>query len=1586
MKYWNIFSIFIFTLIVINVSCENVKKDSPPVKISLQTPWDNTPLILEAIEFISKEKPDAYFPLLTKVSKEKDLPKTTYGQYQYIMKLPEISELNIEPLMKLSLSIRSEAPLIQSYYHYYNASVIPSHQTNTNFDANCQNWFDWYGVQYCDFEKFKQEAKISKVDGKYKMEKSNKKAPLPLPIDHIKKSDNENGLVIFYGDIFTKDFNIYLTELLKINEEAGLTFIIRYKKSLDKEFTNNPITISGYGVEMAIKNTEYKVIDDRKLKTDDNEKNQKSKKKIPNIPSKEFGLEKLSEIYPNLKNEFNKFNDLLQQQEIPVLKKLLANETEDLGTKIIQYITTSSNPLYVLNQLTSNYPKISHIVNQMPLIDVYKSENKLLQSIFYVPDYNSLYINGISIDPKDLNPFKVLRIFSSENKYITKLNSLKFSNNNAVNLLNSVSDNKEEGKKSEIEYYDVRDDVVSWWNDLESDTRYKKWPKNIKEILQPLYYRGQMHRIAKNVYNALFALDITKNDCLESLSEIFIFVDKGIPIRFGIVPIVDIEKQTEINSATAVIFEVFIKEFSKKAAKIFLLKLLELAGKNNVTEDTLKKAVERILSDSDLKVLNNELTLDNYDDILEYGIKKYYNNLKRFSEKFLLSPDNQGLFVNGAYSEYSNEWKEYMMAMVMNEMDSIQRKVYYGEIGQSDKIYDKILDSSNVRKRKNIYIYPSDENPIKFIDILSIENLNQMKYLSNSGKLGSHASIWSISDLSNKNGVKLALEALKHVQSINGKNSRLSIVDSADVNNKKASILRNIINQVSMVKVPNDAEYNGIDYLVALLEARMEMDDDVHEELILKKAKELNEEYGNLMIQKDVDYINQKPTVNVEKIIDLTIKGDKTNQAIVINGRLIGPWKDTTSFSQDDIKLAVDFEYENRIRILIGKVRAYGKSQNWGDVPMRDWYSDLIMKTTGIVASCDTIELIKSEFSESSTSRTGSGYIKKFKTKLTTFEHGDIENAKYQLTAIIDPTSKTGQKIASFLMVISKMKDVFIEVQMYNPKPNEDKQELDRFYRYVFDTDMTFDENKNEILPLAEFENIPIDPLFTVGIHTPQAWLVTPVVSVHDLDNICLKSVEDKGVNAIFELKNILIEGHARDMRLNSAPRGVQLILGTKSYPSMVDTIVMANLGYFQLKANPGVWDLRLRSGRSADIYQIINIGNNIHSWIDDKNEELVKDYEEHGIITALTSFEGSTVFLRIDKKKGKEKEDVLSEGSSKDENSDDKIWGKLKKKLGMNDENNTENNKKPAEKINIFSVASGHLYERLLSVMTLGVMKHTKTPVKFWLIENFLSPSFKNFIPHLAKEYGFEYELVTYKWPHWLRAQSEKQRIIWAYKILFLDVLFPLSLDKVIFVDADQIVRADLKELVEMDLHGAPYGYTPFCDSRKETEGYRFWKTGYWEKHLRGKPYHISALYVIDLIKFRQMAAGDKLRSEYQMLSADKNSLANLDQDLPNNIQDSIPIFSLPQEWLWCETWCDDESLKTAKTIDLCNNPLTKEPKLDRARRLLPEWSVYDNEVAEFEKKVEEMLKNGKDNVTTEAKPEQKQKSEEKIIERDEL
>ena len=70
----------------------------------------------------------------------------------------------------------------------------------------------------------------------------------------------------------------------------------------------------------------------------------------------------------------------------------------------------------------------------------------------------------------------------------------------------------------------------------------------------------------------------------------------------------------------------------------------------------------------------------------------------------------------------------------------------------------------------------------------------------------------------------------------------------------------------------------------------------------------------------------------------------------------------------------------------------------------------------------------------------------------------------------------------------------------------------------------------------------------------------------------------------------------------------------------------------------------------------------------------------------------------------------------------------------------------------------SGHLYERLLKIMMLSTIRHTNAPVKFWILKHYLSPSLRDFLPAFAKEYGFQYEYVQYKWPRWLNQQKEKQ------------------------------------------------------------------------------------------------------------------------------------------------------------------------------------------------------------------------------------
>ena len=518
---------------------------------------------------------------------------------------------------------------------------------------------------------------------------------------------------------------------------------------------------------------------------------------------------------------------------------------------------------------------------------------------------------------------------------------------------------------------------------------------------------------------------------------------------------------------------------------------------------------------------------------------------------------------------------------------------------------------------------------------------------------------------------------------------------------------------------------------------------------------------------------------------------------------------------------------------------------------------------------------------------------------------------------VLDPVSEKGQELVSFIPLFENSSFISLNVHMM-PIPELQEVPIKRFYKGLIRTDPVTSPSA------ITFDNVPEKTLFNVGLNEPQRWLVSIKNATTDLDNLKLDLTSTNSAFGVFELKNILVEGYASYYNGIHAHSPGGLPLEITNGLTTLDTNVMTNLGYFQLKANPGIWDISIKSmTRGSLVYQL--------------PEELK---------VGIVDLDGAVITPVFEKQWGMETISLVE--AIEDSENEESLIAKKYLDVATYFFNLYNRFVRKQADINIFTVASGHLYERFLGIMIASVMKHTDHTVKFWLIENFMSPKLKKDLHALQAEYGFEYELVMYKWPSWLREQRERQRTIWGYKILFLDVLFPQDLEKVIFVDSDQIVRTDLMELVDMDIDGAPYAYTPMCDSRKEMEGFRFWKTGYWQSLLGDKfQYHISALYVVDLLRFREIAAGDILRHHYQQLSYDPTSLSNLDQDLPNNLQSILKIHSLPQEWLWCETWCSDESLEKAKTIDLCNNPLTKEPKLDRARRQVKEWTQLDDEVA---------------------------------------
>ena len=91
-------------------------------------------------------------------------------------------------------------------------------------------------------------------------------------------------------------------------------------------------------------------------------------------------------------------------------------------------------------------------------------------------------------------------------------------------------------------------------------------------------------------------------------------------------------------------------------------------------------------------------------------------------------------------------------------------------------------------------------------------------------------------------------------------------------------------------------------------------------------------------------------------------------------------------------------------------------------------------------------------------------------------------------------------------------------------------------------------------------------------------------------------------------------------------------------------------------------------------------------------------------------------------------------------------IWSSIGESIGLKSKKEKKGNQKETEVINIFSLASGHMYERLMRIMMLSVIRNTKTKVKFWILENYASPAFRKSLPVVSKEYGFEYEFVQYK------------------------------------------------------------------------------------------------------------------------------------------------------------------------------------------------------------------------------------------------
>ncbi|KAK2966664.1 hypothetical protein RJ640_002362 [Escallonia rubra] len=1461
------------------------------VQVALRAKWPGTPLLLEAGELLSREWKDLFWEFIEVWLHTENRDSDSYTAKDCLKKIVNygrslLSE-HLASVFEFSVTLRSASPKLVLYQQLAEESlssfplsddissveggISESHENrevkkpdSLLVGANPRSpggkccWVDTGGALLFDVTELL--LWLRRPD---EVARDTFQQPELFEFDHIHvDSSIGSPVAILYGALGTDCFKEFHLTLVEAAKEGKVKYVVRPILPSGCESksshcgaigTRAPLNLGGYGVELALKNMEYKAMDDSAIKKGVTLEDAHTEDLSQEVRG--FIFSRILERKPELTSEIMAFRDYLLSSTVS--DTLNVWELKDLGHQTAQKIVHASDPLQSMQEINQNFPSVVSSLSRMKLNDSIKDEITANQRM--IPPGKSLMALNESLSGKD-------QLLAPELKELTALRNIPPS---AVRKLLSTLPPPE----SNMFRVDFRSTHVQFLNNLEEDSMYRQWRSNLNEILMPVY-PGQLRYIRKNLFHAVYVLDPASICGLETIDTIISLFENNLPVRFGVVlystkfiqkietnggelPFAPVDNDSQFGEdLSSLIMRLFIYIKENHGTQMAFQFLSNVNKLRIDSADSAEDAPEmHHVEGAFVETLLPKAKSPPQDTLLKLEKEQTFNELSEESSMFIfklgLAKLQCCLLMNGLVHE-PNE--EALLNAMNEELPRIQEQVYYGHINSHTDVLDKFLSESGIQ-RYNPQIIGDGKVKPKFIS-LSASVIGKNSVLSEINYLHSPETIDDVKpvthllavDVTSKKGMKLLHEGIRYLMA-GSRNARLGMLFNSNPDADLASLLFVQAFEISASSYSHKKRVlDFLDQLCSFYEVEYmhasSLDAESNQALI-DKVSELadanglpSKSYKSALIELSADKLRSHLD-KVGKFLYRQLGLGFGVNAVITNGRVTDPIFGGTLLSHD-LHLLESMEFKQRIKHILEIIEEVKWEEIDPDMLTSKFISDIIMSVSSSIATRD----------RSSESARFEILSAKYSAVIL-----NNENSSIHIDAVIDPLSPSGQKLSSLLRILWKSIQPSMRLVL-NP--------LDDFSS----SDLTV------YGPKAFFANMPLTKTLTMNLDVPEPWLVQPVVAVHDLDNMLLENLgETRTLQAVYELEALVLTGHCAEKE-HEPPRGLQLILGTKSTPHLVDTLVMANLGYWQMKVSPGVWYLQLAPGRSSELYVLKEDGDGSQGMLSTKR-------------ITIKDLRGKPVHLEVLKKKGKEHEKLL-----------------------VSSDDNSHSHKKETQNIwnsNLLKWASGIIGGNEQS------RNHKSTSM--------------DLIPHMAQEYDFEYELITYKWPSWLHKQKEKQRIIWAYKILFLDVIFPLSLEKVIFVDADQIVRADMGELYDMDLRGRPLGYTPFCDNNKEMDGYRFWRQGFWKEHLRGRPYHIRLFqYFINHIT---------------------------DIDLPNYAQHTVPIFSLPQEWLWCESWCGNSTKSKAKTIDLCNNPMTKEPKLHGAKRIVAEWPDLDLEARHFTAKI---------------------------------
>lgn len=259
---------------------------------------------------------------------------------------------------------------------------------------------------------------------------------------------------VLYADITSPNFGLFHNTLVRTAREGKTSYRLRHKKAENAE--SKPLIIPGYGVELALKRTDYIVIDDREAAKSE--------------PAKAISEGEV------------KFED----EDVADLKPLSTSELLSLSLKASSYIMQSEKPLDTLVKLSQDFPKHSSAVAAHNISEEFFKEHQHNRAQLVPAGYNVWWMNGIQMIEREIESLNLLDLLRRERKLINGVRDLGLTGPEAVQLLahNEVSAVRSE---NEPQRFDWRDDieggnVIIWMNDIEKDKRYEDWPTSLQSV------------------------------------------------------------------------------------------------------------------------------------------------------------------------------------------------------------------------------------------------------------------------------------------------------------------------------------------------------------------------------------------------------------------------------------------------------------------------------------------------------------------------------------------------------------------------------------------------------------------------------------------------------------------------------------------------------------------------------------------------------------------------------------------------------------------------------------------------------------------------------------------------------------------------------------------------------------------------------------------------------------------------------------------------------------------------------------------------------------------------------------------------